>query len=377
MNDNLYNRSIQIAGSYSNDIDKQIVDFSHDLIKFISRNLFEKEAIIVSAVGKEDCNYDWDILETAYEYATNMSFSDKTREVVKVISSEKSESQIPNNRKELWHNITGNGIISLNRIKPGWNAGAIKRQKQEEFSDALLILGGGEGIEHSAYLHVLHGKPVLALDIPIGSSYKDGLGGSPLINRKSISDPDKFFPRIENTVGTKLVHLNFENWKNSPIDEYAYKVLDFLEFVIKPQVFYIRLLNKKMEEYNSVEKFFRNVVDPIVKNLRYSIVEMDTSYVKNPFLNVEIFREIHNSSVIIADLSGLRPNCFVEMGYSFGLNKKVLLTAMNGTILPFDSNQIPCFFWSKKMSKKQQEEFSDFWKRNISRSNDITMRNLE
>lgn len=379
MKSNLCNRVIQIAGSSSKDTDIHTVNFSHNLIKLIAKKLFENGTTIMSTVGKEDklrldengsssIVFYWDILEAANEYAESLSFSDKTSNIVKVISSEKTEAQIPENRKEKWHVLISKGIVSLHPINPGWNGGAYKRQKQEELSDALLILGGGEGVEHLASLYVSHGKPVLPLNIPLGSSCGDGLGGAPLLYRLSIANPKRFIPRIDENTASKLAYLSYERWKTYP-EKYANCILDFLETIIKPQIFYVRLLNKDEKEYQLVEDFFRNVVDPVVQKLQYSIMDMEISDVKSAFLNVEIFRELHNSSIVIADLSGLRPNCFFEMGYAFGLNKKVLLTAIKGIKLPFDPSAIPCFFWDPKISCEEQQEYLlKFWMKNINRS---------
>jgi len=61
----------------------------------------------------------------------------------------------------------------------------------------------------------------------------------------------------------------------------------------------------------------------------------------------------------------------------FGLNKKVLLTAKEGTKLPFDSNAIPCYFWSTDRSnEEQQESFLDFWNKNINRPPVISANNI-
>lgn len=146
---------------------------------------------------------------------------------------------------------------------------------------------------------------------------------------------------------------------------------------MKPQVFYVRLLNKDVSDFSFVENFFRNVVDPVVQNMNYHIKEMGKSETDEALINVEIFKEINNSSIVIADLSGLRPNSFMEMGYAFGLNKKVLLTAKEGTKLPFDSNAIPCYFWSPYISnEEQQESFLDFWNKNINRLPLISANNI-
>ena len=54
MTSNLFNRVIQIAGSSSKDTDTQIIEFSHNLVRLITKKLLEKGAIIVSTVGKEE-----------------------------------------------------------------------------------------------------------------------------------------------------------------------------------------------------------------------------------------------------------------------------------------------------------------------------------
>lgn len=378
MKSNLFNKTIQIAGSSSKDTEMQIIQFSHDLIKLITKKLLERGAIIVSTVGGEDRSnptdatspslvYYWDILETIYEYAKTMSFSEEAKNSAEIVSSEKAEAQIPENRKQIWHELIDRGIVSLQRINPGWNAGAYKRQKQEKLSDALIILGGGEGVEHLASLYVAHGKEVLPLDIPLGSSCGDGLGGSSLLSRLAIANPKRFIPRINEDTASRLASLSYERWKNYP-EDYANHIVDFLETSVKPQVFYVRLLNKDENEYPQVENFFRSVVDPIVKQFQYSVKDMGVSEVNSAFLNTEIFYELHNSSIVIADISGLRPNCFIELGYAFGLNKKVLPTAIKGTKLPFDQSAIPCHFWDPKLSvEKQKESFLDFWIKNIDR----------
>ena len=231
MKNNLYKRSIQIDGSYSNDTDKQIVEFSHSLVKLISKSLFIKDTAIVSLVGKEDCVFYWDILETAYEYAKYMKFSDKTKNIVIVISSEKNlKYHIPANRKDLWENLIEKEIVYLKHIG-NINSGEFKRREQEEFSNALLILGGGEGVESSAKLHISHKKPVLALDIPLGCSNRStGSGGAPSIYKKSIEDPMKYFFRDD--IVSKIIHLSYERWSNN-LDSYANKILEFLGLIIK------------------------------------------------------------------------------------------------------------------------------------------------
>ncbi|RLF36005.1 MAG: hypothetical protein DRM99_03630 [Thermoplasmata archaeon] len=80
---------------------------------------------------------------------------------------------------------------------------------------------------------------------------------------------------------------------------------------------------------------------------------------------------------MVVDLTDLRLNCLIEMGYAFGLNKKVIVTAMEDTEIPFDSKMIPCFFWNNnKSSEILKEELHQFWLRNIDRGSLISPLNL-
>ena len=85
-------------------------------------------------------------------------------------------------------------------------------------------------------------------------------------------------------------------------------------------------------------------------------------------MDVQIFEMIHNAGVVIVDLTGVRPNCFTEMGYAFGRGRKVIVTAKDGTAIPFDTGAYEATLWN--LSKSTLDKISDlkqYWQRNISR----------
>ncbi|EKF85859.1 hypothetical protein [Methanobacterium formicicum] len=375
-------RTVQIVGSCSEDINPEINKFAHEVVQHLTKGLLENGSTILSTVGSDPVGknglsliYDWDILNTTYAYVKSSSFSVKCRNLLKIVSSGKSESKIPEKEKELWNGLIHDEIISIYRIPAGrgWNAGAHQRQEQEKLSDALIVIGGGEGAEHLCLLYRKHGKPVIPLNIPLGSSYGDGISneksaGAVLYN-EAVDNPKKFIVSADQNTTTKLVNLNYKNWQNDP-KGYANSIIKFLEQYITPQVFYVRLMNDNHEDYSVVESFFREVVDYVVEEKKYKIKDMISSGGQEAFLNLEIFKEISNSAIIIADSTGLRPNCFIETGFAFGLKKKVILTAKRGTAIPFDVDAIDCHFWdpdSKLTISEKREAFANFWDNNMNK----------
>jgi len=378
MKRNLNDISIGISGSCSVTTDLQIINFSHSVIRRITKELLRKGVKIVTNVGKnpkvDETNkdspsiiYDWDVIDEIYNYAKDLSFSDETKNSAKIIATTKSLKKIPTNKISMWEDLVSKGVVSVITIPFGWNSGAVRRQKMESFSDALLAVGGGEGVEHLAGLFSLNGKPILPLNISVGSSCEDGKGGAIYLAKEFISKPKKFIPKISDEMISKYTLLDYEKWIDRP-DEYAKRIVDFLITVVVPQVFFVRLLNEKIEESKIVNQFFENVVIPFTKELNLSFKDMEISETEEGFLNVEIIKQIHKSKIVIVDLTGLRSNCFFYMVYAFGLNKKVIVTAKKETKLPFDTSSIPCFFWGvDKAPDKLKEEFQDFWIKNINR----------
>ena len=87
-------------------------------------------------------------------------------------------------------------------------------------------------------------------------------------------------------------------------------------------------------------------------------VDLGKDEVESGFINTEIFGRLHHSTVAIVDVTGQRPNCFIELGYALGRSLRVICTAETGTSLPFDQSAIPCHFW--KDGEPDEAQRKDF-----------------
>jgi hypothetical protein len=69
----------------------------------------------------------------------------------------------------------------------------------------------------------------------------------------------------------------------------------------------------------------------------------------------------------LVDLTGVRPNCFMELGYALGNRQRVIVTARDDTKIPFDAFAVEAFQWKEVEDPKVQiDRFRTHWERNIS-----------
>ena len=100
----------------------------------------------------------------------------------------------------------------------------------------------------------------------------------------------------------------------------------------------------------------------------YELVTIDGGKSEYSIINQEIFVNLHRASVVIADMTGERPNCFIELGYALGRGLPVMVTAKEGTNLPFDTQPVPTRMWDPATSiSKRKDEFKAYWEANAQR----------
>ena len=115
-----------------------------------------------------------------------------------------------------------------------------------------------------------------------------------------------------------------------------------------------------------MEQFFRGTVDPLVKQLGYEPLQMGLGHNEFAWMNQAIFDSLHHSSVVLVDLTGQRPNCFMELGYAFGNGQRVIITARNDTRIAFDASPIEAFRWDEHADPADQIALlRTHWERNI------------
>lgn len=373
-------RRIHIAGSAAHDTDEALIRYGHDLVDSLVREFAKRGATFAVGVGKEplvrtdDLSspatiFDWTALAALSEcLADGSAQSVPQGRLLATIATSKTDQQIPVSRLPIWNGLNDAGAVILEHTKPGWTSGAYRRAALARLGDVLIILGGGEGVEHLAELYAAAQKPVIALDLNLGSSTGDGSGGARRIAERTLAEPMAFVRLSDPTSAGSLLRDLATRQGSRPVEEVVEAVIRLAEALASPTVFYVRLLNPDENEFVSVEGYFRKVVDPLVKQFGFEHVEMGRGPNPYAWMNQAIFDRLHYAAVVVVDVTGLRPNCFMELGYALGNAQRVIVTAQAGTRAPFDAAMIDTHHWSPALDNKRRiKQLREYWERNIDR----------
>jgi hypothetical protein len=376
----LKNRFVAIAGSVNAEADVELVRRCHRAVRALTRGILNAGGGVVAALGAEDrlVAHDpdtsrvfyWTVLDEVHRFVKErLGIGDSfERPVVKIVCSQKArDEQVPPEREPQLRELLGARALIMQPLKANWNAGAYVREHQAREGDALVVLGGGEGVEHLASLYIERNRPVIPLDPKLGAYFNDGNGGASALHRLARSKPGRFVDHEPERLPSELDLLSLQRSGADP-NVVADGLVSLLKRVIVPRAFFIRLLNAAVPEYVAVDNFFSDVVTPSVHEIGYHADTIGARPGTDGFLNREIFQRLHGASVVVADLTALRNNNFLELGYALGRPHKTIITAMEGTSLPFDSSAMSVHFWVKEQPTPDRRRlFRAFWELNIER----------
>lgn len=377
----LVGRRIHVAGSANPGTPAELVAYAHQLVRSLVRGAIKEGATLVVQAGPEPrlaptnvgspaMLFDWTILDEAMACLRSGTVQPSINGELLIIatSSEKAADDMPDARRPLWEELLHSGAVRLECIRPGSRSAQAIRELQAREGNVLITIGGGAGVEDLATTYAMRRLPIIPLDAPIGASRGDGTVGGEGLARLALTRPRSFFRLGER--GTESARLEGLSTRGGTIDPdvVASRTVRLLKDLARSQAFFVRLVNHEHPDFQSVESFFRGVVGPVGKEFGYQRYQVGTNEPSNAFINAEVFDELHHSPLAIVDLTGERPNCFIELGYALRGQGKVIVTARKGTKLPFDTNAIPCHFWRDDLEDvARQATFREAWHRNITR----------
>ena len=346
-------RRIQIAGSARADLEGSVLEAAHAFVRGAVQRLIDAGAGIVAGASGEPLGdeslpltFDWTILETVARAGDPApGWSGRRDGRIRVVASEHGIESIPVRRLKTWLACTARSDFELESLPPGWRIGGVIRSRQATLGDVLVVIGGGAGVEHLAEAYQEEGKPVVPIHCDLGATSGDGRGGGSYLHSLALSDVSTFLELAPASGGAAARLSRLRLKADSDIDGAITDLVSLLSDLRAPRAFYVRLLNQESAAFEPVERFFRDIVDPIVIEKGFAPHEVGRNRPEAAFMNVEIFEGLHRAGLVVVDLTDVRPNCMMELGYALGRRRRTVISAMKDTPLPFDQDKLPTYFW--------------------------------
>lgn len=188
-----------------------------------------------------------------------------------------------------------------------------------------------------------------------------------LLKYRDPVDVDERMRRHRSSFNDYVQHMNKRLFDYFLVNYYDDTFLQQIEFLLEDElnslnnsnyIFVIMSFDKKYDDVYEALK----IAGKLIKE-RNLIVERVSEPLGDYIITERIEQCIRRAELIICDVSEKSPNVYYELGYARAKNKTIILTAKEGTELPFDVRQHKTNFYSNtlQLQKIISEELNSYY----------------
>ena len=212
---------IMLSGSASLSCPAERLDIAFQFVRGFTGEVLRRGGGLVVLAGDEESTkdedgaphvFDWLVLREVENYAETTTEDPRTYVRV-VMSDEAPESKIDDVNLRLLRNLEQRNVIERCPIRREMFTGGEYRRLMVAGADAMVAIGGGKGTYSAGTEMIGQDKPVLALDLQLGSAVDDG-DGPVALHRELVSAPSRFFPNTYREIGNKVGLLSLDRGIN-------------------------------------------------------------------------------------------------------------------------------------------------------------------
>ena len=214
---------ITLSGSASLSCPADKLDIAFQFVKSFTGEVLRRGGGLVVLAGDEESTkeehgaphvFDWLVLREVENYA--QSTTEVPRPYARVVMSDEApESKIDDANLRLLRNLEQRNVVELFPIRREVFTGGEYRKVMVERADAMIAIGGGKGTYSAGIEMIAKGKPVLPLDLQLGSTVDDG-DGPVALHREMLSNPDRFLANTHRSVKNRFGLISLEREINEP-----------------------------------------------------------------------------------------------------------------------------------------------------------------
>ncbi len=216
-------RFILLSGSASPSCPADKLLIASRFVKNFTGEVLRQGGGVVVLAGDEESTkdehgaphvFDWLALREVETYAETTT--EVPRPCARIVMSDAApESKFGPVNLRLLRNLQQRNVVELCPIRREVFTGGEYRKVMIERADAMIAMGGGKGTYSAGIEMVAQGKPVLPLDLQLGSTVEDG-DGAVVLHREFMSDPGRFLPNMHQAVGNRFGLLSLNREINDP-----------------------------------------------------------------------------------------------------------------------------------------------------------------
>lgn len=205
-------------------------------------------------------------------------------------------------------------------------------------ADAVILIGGYQGTLRAANWARIAKKPLLPFTAFGGAAAK--------IYDHELDDFDEKYAGLVTRLEYAELNSVTDDW-----NECAASLVALAEKIAESRsVLVVMSYSKRADLEDAFDSF-----QQICQELGFQCERVSEESAGERILP-DILARLERAAFAIVDLTELKPNVFYELGYADGLKKKVVVTAKEGTELPFDVKDIPTIFWDGQRKLKEDLE---------------------
>ncbi len=227
------------------------------------------------------------------------------------------------------------GRIQISRLND-WELTHADLNPPEQIAEAdvAVFVGGSEGTLLAANWTRIAEKPLLGVALFGGA-------GAQIFERER----DRFQQRYCQFVDAE--DFDILNEDTEDFAQLAEDVVKLCERVLMPNTVFT--IMPFTEEFHDVYASYRTICEEF--GLRADRTDESESSER---IIPRILDGIRHSAFVISDVTKISPNVFYEIGFAEGFGSPVIVTAKQGTALPFDLTDIPVLFWNSQEELKEK-----------------------